>query len=391
MFCSQGLCTPGELTTRCGTLGQCPEGERCNHTLNVCEENLGCFGDDDCLETEVCNPGTGMCELRCTAETEIDVCQAREQCIEGRCVECIDDEQCGPGLVCNVEAGRCAGALTCFVDRDCEAGRICNRATSTCTPPPPPCKNNGDCLEDERCDLQRGRCVLRACLPDLDEPNDEQTAATTITAGTREGLTVCGSEEDWYRIVLRRGDRINVNVDADVLVAGGLDVQLRDASGRELARDPLLLDAVVTQDGSYFLRIRTQDEQARYALHVIVVRGVPCDDDAFEENDEVGEAAALPHGESRNLQACPGDPDWYVVEVPAGKAIAVDLTHDPLEGDLDLVLFDSDGTTQLAASRTTNDVEKVRAAAVSGGRAYVLVTPGNDRTQNAYDLSIAAQ
>jgi hypothetical protein len=253
------------------------------------------------------------------------------------------------------------------------------------------CFDNADCLEDERCDLQLGRCVLKACQPDLDEPNDDQENAKAISAGSRPGLTVCGTEEDWYRVALRRGDRINISIEADILVAGGLDVQLRDAAGRELARDPYLLDATVAQDGDYFLRIRTQDEQARYALHIIVVRGIPCDDDTFEENDESSQAAALPTGERRNLQACPADPDWYVVEVAAGSGLTVRLTHDPLDGDLDLMLFDSDASTQLAASRTTDPVEQVQAAGVSGGRAYVLVIPSNDRTQNAYDLSISAQ
>ncbi len=397
MFCVQGLCTPDEHTRMCGALGQCPPVDdddppmRCNRALNVCEEDLGCFDGTDCLEGEVCNPGTAKCEPACTSETEAEVCQTREQCVDGRCVQCAEDSDCGPGLVCNVAAGRCAGANTCFTDRDCAAGKVCNRATSTCTAPPPPCDTNDDCLEDERCDLQLGRCLLKACQPDFDEPNDDQENAKAITAGDRTGLTVCGSEEDWYRIALRRGDRINISIEADILVAGGLDVQLRDAAGRELARDPFLVDATVSQDGDYFLRIRTQDEQARYALHIIVVRGVPCDDDTFEENDESPQAAALPIGERRNLQACPADPDWYVVEVPAGRGLTVRLTHDPLEGDLDLMLFDSDASTPLDAARTTDPVETVRAAGVSGGRAYVLVIPSDDRTQNAYDLSIAAQ
>ncbi|WP_373046634.1 hypothetical protein [Vulgatibacter sp.] len=391
MFCTQGLCVPGEVAVRCGALGQCPEGQRCNRALNVCEEDLGCFDNADCLEEEVCNPGTGSCEQRCTPETEIDVCQAREECIEGRCVECTEDVDCGPGLVCNIAAGRCAGANTCFSDRDCEAGTICNRATSTCTEPPPPCDANDDCLEDERCDLQLGRCVLAACQPDLDEPNDDQANATPISAGHRENLTVCGAEEDWYRFTLQRGDRINVNIDADPLASGGLDVQLRDAAGRELDRNPFLVDATVSADGDYFLRVRTQDKQTRYALHSIVVRGVPCDDDSFEENDDSTQASPLTTGTRSNLQACPGDPDWYVVEVPSGSGLSVRLTHDPLKGDLDLILFGSDGTTQLASSRTTDQVEQVAVAGVSGGRAYVLVIPSNDRTQNAYDLSITAQ
>ncbi len=388
-FCVQGLCQPGDLVVQCGALGQCPEGLRCNGGTRVCEEDIGCFQSEDCPQGEVCNPGTLRCEIRCTPETEQDICAAREHCNEdGRCVECTTAEDCGPGLACNVAAGRCTGSETCFTDRDCAAGLVCNRATSTCTPPPPPCASNEDCLEDERCDLRTGRCVRASCAPDQDEPNDTEEQAVTILPQDREGLSVCGTEEDWYRIALRRGDRINVNIEADVLVANGLDVQLRDDRGRVLDADPFLVDAVVASDANYFLRIRTNDEQARYALRIIVARGVPCDDDAREENDSYTAASSLSAGETRNLQACPADPDWYVVAAPAGQAVRARLVHDPLQGDLDLYLFDSDGTTLLRTSSTSQAEEVVEAPGVSGGRAYLQVIPSNDRTQNAYDLFV---
>jgi hypothetical protein len=392
MFCLQGLCQPGTLVTECGALGQCPEGMKCNRPNRVCEEDIGCYSSADCLDDEVCNPGTLKCEPRCTEETEADVCAARERCTaEGRCVECEADTECGPGLVCNAVAGRCAGSETCFSDAECPAGRVCNRATSTCTLPPPPCASDEDCLDDERCDLVRARCVLRACQADQDEPNNQQADAVRIGAGDRIGLTVCGTDEDWYALPLRRGDRVNVNVEADILVANGLDVQLRDAASRILDEDPLLVDATVAADGDYFLRIRTHDERATYALHVLVARGVPCDDDDREENDSVTHAASIPTGVYRNLQACPADPDWYVVSVPAGKTVDARLTHDPLGGDLDLLLFDGDGATLLRASRTTNPVEEVAVAGVTGGRAFLQVLPSSDRTQNAYDLEVSVR
>lgn len=392
MFCVQGLCTPSELVVYCGGLGQCPEGMRCNRPLQVCEEDLGCFSNDDCLEGEVCNPGTGACEPSCTEENEIEVCQAGERCLEGRCVECAQDDDCGPGLVCNTNAGRCAGPLTCFSDRDCEAGKVCNRATSTCTVAPPPCRSDADCLEDERCDLERGgRCVLRACLPDQDEPNDDAANATPIGTGRRTELSLCGSDEDWFRIALRSGDRINVNIDADVLVAGGLDAQIVDPDGRTLARDPYLLDATVTRTDDHFLRFRTWDAQARYGFNVIVVRGEPCEDDGWEENDEAAAAPTLAPGVHENLLACPADPDWYLVEVPAGRGISVELEHDPLRGDLDLFLFDTNGRTLLDLSSTTEPVERVQAPGVTGGRAYIQVRSSDARTKNEYDLRIVLQ
>ena len=83
--------------------------------------------------------------------------------------------------------------------------------------------------------------------------------------------------------------------------------------------------------------------------------------------------------------------DWYVVQVPSGRGLRVELTHEPLQGHIDLGVYDSDGRSQIGAARTTNAVERVDVAGVSGGRAYLLVIPSNDRTQNAYDLSVAVQ
>ncbi len=391
LFCVQGLCQPGVVVLPCGALGQCPEGKRCNGPLQVCEEDIGCYDSRDCPTDEVCNPGTLRCEVRCTAETQVDVCAARERCTDdGRCVECESDDQCGPGLTCNASAGRCAGTLTCFSDLACAAGLVCNRATQTCTELPPACRTNDDCLGDERCDLGTGRCVLRACQTDQDEPNDRLEEAVPIAAGDRDGLTICGTEEDWYALPLRRGDRVNVNVETDVLTANGLSVQLRDGQDRILDEDPFLVDAIVAADATYFLRLRTFDPTTRYALRVLVARGVPCDDDGREENDLFSTAALLPAGEARNLQSCPADPDWYVFAVGAGLRPVVRLVHDPLLGDLDVRLYDSDGVTLLGEARTTNAEERVEAAGVTGGRAFVLVVPGSDRTQNAYDLFVDA-
>lgn len=392
MFCVQGLCQPGSAVEECGTLGQCPEGLRCNRGNRVCEEDIGCYSSAECLLDEVCNPGTLKCETKCTAETEADVCATRERCtVEGRCVECEENLDCGPGLSCNVVAGRCAGTETCFSDSECPAGEECNRATSTCIPPPPPCVSDEDCLADERCDLVHGRCVLRACLPDGDEPNDIQEAAVRIGSGDRLGLSLCGTEEDWYSLALLRGDRVHVDVEADILVANGLSVQLRDAASRILDEDPLLVDATVYADADYFLRIRTRDERASYALHVLIARGVPCDDDALEENDSVTTAAPLAPGTYQNLQACPADPDWFTVAVPAGQTITARLIHEPAGGDLDLLLYAGDGITLLGASRTTEAIEEISATGLSGSRAFLQVLPSSDRTQNAYALEVSVR
>ncbi|AKU93069.1 hypothetical protein [Vulgatibacter incomptus] len=391
LACAQGRCMPPEQVVDCGGKGQCPEGMRCNRPLNVCEEDLGCYHDEECLQDEICNVGTGACERRCTLITEEDICAAREYCYFGRCVECIADEDCKLGLSCNVAAGRCAGAQTCFTDRDCSAGLVCNRSTKSCTTAPPPCIQDSNCLPDEYCDMRRRACTLRSCQADQDSPNGSQAEAKVIGAGERGNLVVCAGEEKWYRLQLLRGDRINIRVETDILAANGFKVQLRDGQGNILTEDPFLLDATVGVDGTYFLRVRTDDIQARYALSILVAKGVPCDDDGFKGNDSPSHAGALTPGDYLNLRACPGVPDWFVMEVPAGRTAAASLVHDPLKGLLDLFLMDSDGHTLLAADQGIQGEKRVRSSRVSAGRAYVLVHSTDARVMNAYDLKVALE
>src|SRR5262249_35821089 len=68
-YCVQGLCLPQSQVTFCQR-GHCGAGQRCNVQNNVCEEDLGCFGDQDCLASEVCNLGTRECEPRCDPNSD---------------------------------------------------------------------------------------------------------------------------------------------------------------------------------------------------------------------------------------------------------------------------------------------------------------------------------
>lgn len=390
LSCSQGLCLLPEMVTECGGRGQCPEGLRCNRDLMVCEEDLGCARNSDCLTGEICNVGTGGCEPGCTEETEADVCSARTHCAEGRCVECETDDECNLGLACNVAAGRCVGAETCFTDRDCAKGLVCNRNTRSCTEPPDPCFHDGQCRLDEYCDLRRGACALKECQPDQDAPNGTQAEAMAIGQGLRSNLRVCGNEEKWYRIDLRRGDRVNVRIELDELTATGLSAQLRDGAGNVLSSSPFLLDSSIGTDGTYYVLVRTSDPQASYALRVLVAKGVPCEPDRFGgKNDSARTAAPLTPGSFTNLQACPGVPAWFVMDVPTGRTVEGLLSHDPLQGSLDLELFDSDAVKRLAQDTSTAGEKRVSSAAVSAGRAYLLVSSTDGRVQNAYDLSVS--
>jgi len=388
-YCVQGLCIAVDLATPCGMLGQCPEGMRCNTRVGnppVCEEDLGCGDDLECAEGEVCNERTGQCEIACTPENQAEVCRAREICVDGHCVECVSDEDCTLGLVC--DGGRCIAEGTCFTDRDCPAGQVCNRRIRICTEPPPPCTSDNECLPDERCDVADGQCRLRACQPDQDAPNGTQEQAVLIGQGERRNLVVCENEEKWYRLELSEGDRISIVINTDALSMTGFEAQFRTADGLVLATSTHEIKLTVNQTADYFLRIRTRNERVYYSLDVLVAKGRPCRNDDFEPNDEVHMATKLVAGVQPGLVICPADTDWYEIEVPVGQGLTATLLQEDL-GNLELELYDGDGSTLLSRDDSTSMEKQVKATRLDRGRAFLRVRASDSRTENGYGLQIA--
>ncbi len=387
-FCVQGLCVDGGEVDPCTHDAECPTGRYCNMDRLVCEEDLGCFDDARCPEGYYCNLATNSCERSCTEETAEEVCPEGFICHGGRCVECVEDEDCGAGLTCDPEAGRCRGEVHCFSDRDCLRPLVCNRKTGQCTEEPPPCVSNQDCARGEVCEIRSGRCVSSECLPDPFEPNGTAAEAAEIEPGLYSGLTLCDGEDDWFYLSLGSGDAVSLTVTPPTLAGANYSVALLSPdAGRVLASGNLQADHTVAADGDYLIRVGTLDSRSTYGLQILVSRGSACDDDYLEPNDDVTEAAQISEGDWYNLKKCPGNPDWFVILHERGTRVAVNLIHEPLDGALDLYAYDSDGLTLIDKSVTTDPIETVVVDGTSAGRFYVEVV-GGPRVQNSYDLLV---
>ncbi|MFN7131861.1 MAG: PPC domain-containing protein [Myxococcales bacterium] len=393
-LCVQGLCKLEQDVALCQG-GRClADGQRCNQVNLVCEEDIGCLTNDDCSPDELCNLPTNQCVLRCTVERQGELCAPGQKCVSDRCTDCADNHDCPGGLVCDVGKLRCVsdGSARCVTNRDCQVGLVCNRATGFCTAKQPPCRSNEDCLSDERCDVPSGACLRKACQPDRYEKNDDVQTATQLFAGNYPNLTLCGGEFDWYRFALQRGDHLDVFIDADPLLQDVMDARLLDDTGRIMTRGNLVLDRTVSRDGDYYLRMQSSDEFVVYGLRISISRGTPCDDDAYEPNDDRLTAAPITSaGEYDKLTMCPQDTDWFVVDVPANNGIKVELHSVPTEGDLDLYVYSDDGFTQLGSSVTTAAVEEVRVerSAIRNGKVSVKVATQDTRTRNEYFLRVS--
>lgn len=107
----------------------------------------------------------------------------------------------------------------------------------------------------------------------------------------------------------------------------------------------------------------------------------PCEDDAFEPNDRRQAATAVALGTFPDLALCarpsrgsdpanwPGEEDWFVVDLPAGRLLAAQLDN----SDVFITLFDADGTEigmgPFAAQGGTVVIGEVDA----GGRTWVRI------------------
>ncbi|MEE2828415.1 MAG: hypothetical protein VX498_04435, partial [Myxococcota bacterium] len=94
-----------------------------------------------------------------------------------------------------------------------------------------------------------------------------------------------------------------------------------------------------------------------------------CTDDSFEENDTVGAAVTVSDGFSAALNSCPGDEDWFAVDIPPGYELSCELLFSNAEGDIDAFLYDSSGTL-VWNNNTTNSDESLQFEPAAGGGLY---------------------
>jgi hypothetical protein len=390
-FCVQGLCISADHPRQqggqtcsaqvCGSNRDCNTGQRCNQRTFVCEQDLGCMADSPCAVGQVCNPGTGACESGCTADTAAQVCGALVPCIDGRCVQCDSDANCGPGLTCDLGAGVCRGPSGCTTSRDCEVPKTCDRATATCAASRPPCTSNESCAADERCESRSGRCVPGACLPDRMDPSGDAVHAVSLAPGTYPSLTLCGAEEDWFKVSLLSGDTVQVVAGADPLAS--FDLQLRDGIG-VLDEAPFAVLRTVGSTGFYFVRARTNDASAFYGLRIQVAHGTACDHNPPDPHPTAAQALPLPAGPSYDFSVCPTEATWFSLRPPLGQGVDITASLDPTAGGaLVFALYDSDGATALA-----QDYVHVAAAHARGEVFFLRVAGADPAVRNRYDLTV---
>ena len=148
--------------------------------------------------------------------------------------------------------------------------------------------------------------------------------------------------------------------------------------------------------GFYFVHVLsyTPGINATYDLVVDVSENTCCIDDALEEDDGPNQAHDIDMLAEFGLrQICPGDQDWYRVDLRTGQTLTVEVLFDHRERgqDIDVYIADIDGQTNLTQSLpppnnglSVTDNELLVYTAARDGLHYVVVKGFQEEDANAY-------
>ena len=251
---------------------------------------------------------------------------------------------------------------------------------------------------EQRYEIRFESKANQPCQPDNQEPNNDYSQAKSASPGTLTGLTACG-EADWYKIALKKGDRLAAKLLFTYRSDGDLDLAVYDQLTLQYASvltcDNALACAATQRDneqaiaesipgdGTYYIAM-VPYKSARNSYQLVLnltQQAHPCSDDASEPNDNPFQSVSLTPGPSGVSNAvCMGNQDWYKVHLGAKTNLKIELGFTPTEGDLDVRLYDAlvvpgELTAhQLAAGISMDGPEEICYRIASEADYYIMVS-----------------
>lgn len=235
--------------------------------------------------------------------------------------------------------------------------------------------------------------AVPVCTEDAQEPNDSAAAARALTAGTTGNLRSCGGDDDFFTVALGTGDTLSVNL-TTATAGQNVDLQLLSSTGTVLvtsagASGNETAQHVATTAGNVAIRVfSAAGVAADYTFAVTITPSAPtCTDDAREPNNTQAGANVVTPGTLSALQVCPGNDDFYAVDVPAGGTLTASITFTVANGDLDLALLGPTGTVLRTSATASASTESVSYTFTTATRA-TLRAYGYQGVGNAYALTV---
>ena len=252
----------------------------------------------------------------------------------------------------------------------------------------------------------------------IDDANVLLSGGNALVIGNSYDLRICSADEDWFPVVVESPCTLTVdmtNLEADI------DLNLKDAAGDNIdtstsgGTSAENVSALVPP-GTYYLRVYGYSSaQSMYTLDISCPACVPectdkvCGDDgcfgvcgecgaeesciefqclacydSYELNNTYDTAAPLSLDQQYDdMTACPGDDDWYSLDITQACLLTSQVTNF-VDADVNLYLYESDGTTQLKSDTSGTELEV--ADAVSPGTYLLKVTNDSATTISDYSM-----
>jgi hypothetical protein len=338
---------------------ECPGAQTCDAETGHCVGAAGCEADQDCPGLELCGPNgacfmpdcaenddcPGACvEQVCAAAAPMACaangdCPGAQICAQGACLlsgACADDAQCPAGTPrCDPVANRC---VVCSVHDDCGPNARCELGL---------CEHSGACEANEDCPgsqlCQNGQCQPDACQGDA---FDDDPVALQLLRRTYLNLMLCDGSEDQYDVHLPAGEGLRVVVrhapGAGDLALAIYDPRAPQAGTSSDLRHGVEQVGVLPTNEDRMLQVVVRGRPGASVPYQLTAEALPagaCVPDGTEglrSNDAVELATPLA-ANTYEVALCPGDQDWFALDLPAGSHVALHLDKQGPRAQLSLL------------------------------------------------------
>ena len=206
------------------------------------------------------------------------------------------------------------------------------------------------------------------CADDAGEDNDTDEDASDLAEGSTADLVSCPDDEDWWTFTTDGPKEIAVDVlflddegDIDATLFGNVFDVLDDGPS---SSDNEELRYSADEAGTYYVLVEFYeggDDDTpgnTYSIDLTLEDPDVCELDDFEPNDVEDDAAELTAGQHSDLNVCRDNDDWYSVPALLNDSLLVEVLFVHAEGDIDVSVFNPDGSTA-GSGISTDDNETV--------------------------------
>lgn len=222
------------------------------------------------------------------------------------------------------------------------------------------------------------------------EPNETLATAATISSGvTNSAAITTTTDNDYFRIVTTATSNIVYSlvgpsgVDYDMTILNSAGTSIGSGTGATATETVTLNNQAA---GTYYIRVFGYNGANSATCYTIratataVAAGCASTYDVSTNGTAAGAATIPFNTDIKGLISPSGDNDYYKFVVTTGGTATITLTT--LPGDYDLVLYSSNGTTQLAISQNGSTTSETITRTYTAGTYYARVF-GYNNANNA--------